>query len=121
MSAFLGSTATPEDPGVIADDKIGTSQLAFLEAALNRVRTDKFAGALLIADHHPPYTAGSRHGWSTELLAQIDSLCQKTGFGRMRFSQGTLTTINGSRGRARRMAQRSPTSFAAMGDIMCNL
>ena len=70
---------TLEDPGVIADSKhIGKTQLAFLEAAFERVKAEKYQGALLIADHHPPYTV-SRHGWSVELLAQIDRICEKTG------------------------------------------
>jgi hypothetical protein len=70
---------TLEDPGVIADFDIGESQLTFLQTALERAKSDKFKGALLIADHHPPYTAGSRHGWSVEMLAQIDKLCGQTG------------------------------------------
>jgi hypothetical protein len=70
---------TLEDPGVIANATIGTSQLAYLAAALARVKSDKFAGALLIAHHHPAYTAGSRHGWSVELQAQIDAACTKAG------------------------------------------
>ncbi|HEY1999292.1 metallophosphoesterase family protein [Paraburkholderia sp.] len=70
---------TLEDPGVIADSQhIGKSQLAFLEAALKRVKAEKYTGALVIADHHPPYTV-ARHGWSVELLAQIDAICEKTG------------------------------------------
>jgi len=70
---------TLEDPGVIADTQhIGETQLAFLEAALQRVKAEKYQGALLIADHHPPYTV-SRHGWSVELLAQIDQICARTG------------------------------------------
>jgi hypothetical protein len=70
---------TLEDPGVIADADIGESQLTFIKAALERVKSDNFKGALLMADHHPPYTAGSRHGWSVELLAQIDKICDETG------------------------------------------
>jgi calcineurin-like phosphoesterase family protein len=70
---------TLEDPGVIANADIGSSQLAYLQAALARVKTEKFAGALIIAHHHPAYTAGSIHGWSTEMLAQIDAACGKTG------------------------------------------
>lgn len=69
---------TLEDPGVIADEVIGNSQLAFLEAALKRVKAEKFTGALLFADHHPPFTAG-RHGWSENMSAQIDAICEKTG------------------------------------------
>jgi len=68
-----------EDPGVIANKTIGNSQLDYLKAALTRVKSEKYAGALMIADHHPPYTAGSRHGWSVDLLNQIDSICDTVG------------------------------------------
>jgi hypothetical protein len=69
---------TLEDPGVIADATIGNAQLAFVEAALKRVKSERFAGALLFVDHHPPYTV-SRHGWSVDLLKQLDKLCEQTG------------------------------------------
>jgi hypothetical protein len=70
---------TLEDPGVISDPVIGDSQLKYLEAALNRVKSEKYTGALIMADHHPPYTAGSTHGWSIEMLSQIDAICNKVG------------------------------------------
>ncbi len=70
---------TLEDPGVIADDNIGKSQLDYLEAALKRVKADKFAGALLLAHHHPAYAAGGKHGWSRQMLSQIDEICNDTG------------------------------------------
>ena len=66
-----------EDPGVIASKELGNSQLDFLKAALTRAK--KFAGALILAHHHPAYTVGSHHGWSEEMLAQIDSICEETG------------------------------------------
>ena len=71
-----------EDPGVIADQNIGDSQIRFLEAALARVKAEQYNGALIIAHHHPPYTAshgGSRHGWSVEMLADIDEVCKQAG------------------------------------------
>ena len=69
-----------EDPGVIANSTIGNSQLDFLEAALNRVKAEKYKGALVFADHHPPFTgAGTRHSGSPDMLAQIDGKCQKVG------------------------------------------
>ncbi len=68
-----------EDPGVIANDTIGTSQLDYLDAALARVKSDNFTGALIIGHHHPAYTAGSKHGWSIDMLAQIDAACEKAG------------------------------------------
>jgi hypothetical protein len=69
---------TLEDPGVISDPHIGKSQLHFLDAALKRVKEENYQGALLIADHHPPYTVAP-HGWSVELLAQIDKICSARG------------------------------------------
>lgn len=69
-----------EDPGVIASDLIGNSQLDFLTAALARVKSDKFQGALLFAHHHPIYTAhGTTHGGSPNVQAQVDKICQKVG------------------------------------------
>lgn len=70
---------TLEDPGVIANDQIGTSQLDYLRAALTRVKTEKYQGALILAHHHPAYTAGSVHGWSVDLTAQVDQICTDVG------------------------------------------
>jgi hypothetical protein len=70
---------TLEDPGVIANPAIARSQLDYLQAALNRVKTEKYAGALIIAHHHPPYTAGAQHGWSVEMLSQMDAVCNAAG------------------------------------------
>jgi Calcineurin-like phosphoesterase len=70
---------TLEDPGVIANATIGSSQLAFLRAALTRVRSEGYDGALLFAHHHPPYSAGGTHGWSVDMQAQIDAVCTSVG------------------------------------------
>ena len=70
---------TLEDPGVISDNNIGNSQLVYLKAALARVKSEGFNGALIIAHHHPAYTAGSIHGWSQQMLSQIDAVCNETG------------------------------------------
>jgi hypothetical protein len=70
---------TLEDPGVISDSHIGDSQLTYLKAALERVKSEKFSGALIIAHHHPIYTAGSIHGWSQQMGAQIDKVCNDAG------------------------------------------
>ena len=73
---------TLEDPGVIADANIGQSQLRFLTAALQRVKSENYPGALIFAHHHPPYTAtqaAARHGWSVQMLADMDAVCAKTG------------------------------------------
>src|SRR5262249_18286574 len=50
---------TLEDPGVISDPTIGNSQLTYLKTALQRVKSERFNGALILAHHHPAYTAGS--------------------------------------------------------------
>lgn len=69
---------TLEDPGVIADPHIGTSQLDFLDAALKRIKDEGYEGALLFATHHPPYAIG-RHSSSVDMLAQIDAICERHG------------------------------------------
>ena len=51
----------------------------YLEAALKRVKSESFDGALILAHHHPAYTAGSQHGWSTDMLGQIDKACNDAG------------------------------------------
>jgi hypothetical protein len=38
-----------------------------------------FGDALILAHHHPAYTVGSKHGWSVQMLSQIDAICQQTG------------------------------------------
>jgi hypothetical protein len=84
-----------EDPGVISDQgntypDLGKTQINFLKAALKRVKTDKFAGAVIVAAHHPPYVAqtklahqvsqnAGRHGGSLLMLKDIDSACEQTG------------------------------------------
>ncbi|HTT12576.1 MAG TPA: metallophosphoesterase [Burkholderiaceae bacterium] len=70
---------TLEDPGVIAEGNIGNSQLQFLRAALGRVKSERYSGALLFAHHHPPFVAQSKHGWSVDMQAQIDQICNEAG------------------------------------------
>jgi hypothetical protein len=73
-----------EDPGVISGQNgqntvLDNRQIVFLTAALNRVKSDKFAGAVIIAVHHPPFTGGKEHGGSPLMLADIDSACTAAG------------------------------------------
>ena len=73
-----------EDPGVISDENgantiLDNRQIAFLTAALNRAKTQKFSGAIIIAVHHPPFTGGTDHGGSPQMLADIDSACTAAG------------------------------------------
>jgi hypothetical protein len=73
-----------EDPGVISGENgnntvLDNRQIAFLTAALTRVKTEGFTGAIIIAVHHPPFTGGSTHGGSPLMLADIDSACTAAG------------------------------------------
>jgi hypothetical protein len=73
-----------EDPGVISGENgqntvLDGRQIAFLTAALKRVKSEKFTGAVIIAVHHPPFTGGKEHGGSPLMLADIDSACTAAG------------------------------------------
>ena len=73
-----------EDPGVISSENgqntvLDGRQIAFLTAALKRVKSDNFTGAVIIAVHHPPFTGGAVHGGSPLMLADIDSACTAAG------------------------------------------
>jgi hypothetical protein len=71
ISAQMGTTA----PNTVLDNR----QVAFLTAALKRIKSEKYAGAVIIAVHHPPFTGGSTHGGSPLMLADIDSACTAAG------------------------------------------
>lgn len=77
MLVFYSNTL--EDPGVIANGTIGTSQVDFLKAALARVKQERFAGALLFVHHHPPYALGGQHGSSVDMRRQMDAVCEAAG------------------------------------------
>jgi hypothetical protein len=66
---------TLEDPGVIANASIGDSQIAYLRAALQRVKQEHYTGALLFAHHHPPYAIGGQHSSSVAMRKQMDAVC----------------------------------------------
>lgn len=82
-----------EDPGLISSEKgkwkrVPDVQLAYLTAQLQRVKAEKYAGALLLAVHHPPFSyapalntggAGGSHGSSSPMLREIDTICQAQG------------------------------------------
>jgi hypothetical protein len=74
-----------EDPGVISSEggtraNVTDVQLAFLKTALARCKSEHYAGAVIIAVHHPPYTGGTIHFPSPNLSADIDSAAQAAGF-----------------------------------------
>ena len=72
-----------EDPGVISSqggtNSLDDRQITFLTTALQRVKSENYAGAVIIAVHHPPFTADSTHGGSPQMLADIDSACTAAG------------------------------------------
>jgi hypothetical protein len=82
-----------EDPGVISSEDgkwttVPDYQLDFLTAQLRRIKSEAFAGAILLATHHPPFTyapaaggsgAGGPHGGNPTMLAQIDAICSAEG------------------------------------------
>lgn len=73
-----------EDPGVISSQNgtyptLDERQITFLTTALSRIKSQNYAGAVIIAVHHPPFTGGSVHGGSPDMLADIDSACTQAG------------------------------------------
>ncbi|HTZ90264.1 MAG TPA: metallophosphoesterase [Alloacidobacterium sp.] len=74
-----------EDPGVISSEggtraNVTDVQLTFLKTALARCKSEKYAGAVIIAVHHPPFTGGSVHFPSPNLSADIDNAATAAGF-----------------------------------------
>lgn len=72
-----------EGPGIISSQgkykNIADWQLTYLQSALSRVKSEKFAGAVIIAVHHPPYSSGGKHPGSPRMLQDIDSICSQVG------------------------------------------
>lgn len=73
-----------EDPGVVSGESgqnnvLDNRQIAFLTAALHRIKSENFTGAIIIAMHHPPFSGGSVHGGSPLMLQDIDAACQAAG------------------------------------------
>jgi len=73
-----------EDPGVISDQSgtyptLDQRQITFLTTALARVKSEAYAGAVIIAMHHPPFTGGAVHGGSPLMLQDIDNACTAAG------------------------------------------
>jgi hypothetical protein len=103
---------TLEDPGVIADVNTGDSQLIYLEAALNRVKSEAFAGALLVPTtiRNTPSAVSTR---PAPISAPRWIPCSRgSASGPMPFWRATPTPISASPG-CGRMARKSPTSRAA--------
>jgi hypothetical protein len=81
LALYSGSL---EDPGIISSQggtapTLSDVQLDFLRAALTRIKTEKYAGAVVIVTHHPPFTTPAVHSGSPMMLADIDAICAATG------------------------------------------
>jgi hypothetical protein len=70
-----------ENPGFISGAIPGGAQKQWLQNTLVQIAKDRATGkrkALIMATHHPPFTAGG-HSPSTEMLSDIDGVCQQAG------------------------------------------
>jgi hypothetical protein len=68
-----------ENPGFLeGDGGEDTSQLDWLETKLKLVADNEAKKALIVATHHPPYSAAG-HSGSREMSQSIDTLFQKVG------------------------------------------
>jgi calcineurin-like phosphoesterase family protein len=82
-----------EDPGLISSQGgtwsgVPDFQLEFLTAQLQRIKKEKYSGAVILATHHPPFSyagpskdggAGGNHSSSTAMLGEIDTICKTVG------------------------------------------
>jgi len=82
-----------EDPGVISSENnkwsaVPNYQLDFLDAQLALIKKQKYAGAVILATHHPPFSyappkksggAGGNHRGSPGMLGDIDTICKARG------------------------------------------
>jgi Calcineurin-like phosphoesterase len=82
-----------EDPGLISSENgkwpgVPDYQLNFLAAQLGQIKKQKYAGAVVLALHHPPFCyqpapkaggAGGDHSSSPNMLQQIDTICKAQG------------------------------------------
>jgi len=70
-----------ENPGFISGTIPGQAQKTWLLATLKTLAQQRKSGprkALVFATHHPPFSAGGHTG-STQMLADIDGVCQQAG------------------------------------------
>lgn len=79
-----------EDPGVISNQSkqwptVPNVQIDYLKAQLQRVKREQYKGAVILAVHHPPFSysppegrgSGGNHGSSSEMLREIDTICNE--------------------------------------------
>jgi hypothetical protein len=76
-AGIISSTKDPKT-GKVKFPGMPNVQLDYLQAALTRVKKEKFKGAVILAVHHPPYTVG-KHPASMVMLKEIDAICDQVG------------------------------------------
>jgi hypothetical protein len=82
---FIGlysNTSEGSTEGVISGPTVGNAQLTFLQQQLAAAKAERASGtwrALIIATHHPPFTASPQHIPSPTMLQQIDAACTAAG------------------------------------------
>jgi hypothetical protein len=85
FAKFIGlytNTGEGSTEGVISGGKVGNAQLTFLQQQLASAKAERAKGqwrALIIATHHPPFTASPQHVPSPTMLKQIDQACAAAG------------------------------------------
>lgn len=73
-----------EDPGVISSEggkyrQLDDKQKEFLKSELKKLHDTHYAGAVILAVHHPPYTSGVIHVSSPGMLKDIEDAIQYAG------------------------------------------
>ena len=71
-----------ENPGYISTPDIGHAQKDWLTSTLSVIKKEQQNGnkkALIFAVHHPPLAGTGGHSASTEMLADLDDSCNKSG------------------------------------------
>jgi hypothetical protein len=119
-----------EDPGVISSEKgkwpaVPDIQLTFLAAQLSLIKKQKYAGAVILAMHHPPFSyappkkaggTGGNHGGSPAMLREIDSICLSAGVYPHAFLSGHAHNYQRFARRIRFGNQQYEVPFIVCGD-----
>ena len=73
-----------EGPGVISSQgnkssNVSYAQIDFLNVQLGLLKKESYRGAVILAVHHPPFTAGAGHGGSPRMLQDLDQVFKSSG------------------------------------------
>ncbi len=76
---LYSNTSEGDTQGVISGKVVGNAQLTFLQQQLQTAAQQRKSGnkfALIVAVHHPPFTGSTNHAPSSNVLADLDSVCK---------------------------------------------